>query len=303
MSFRRYARRADILMITACFLWAAGTVLSKNAFGMEPDSFRVDIFNGLRFPIATALLFITLKLSGSNVSIQPKHIPGFAAVSFFGMFLFIVLFHHGLAETTASNTGIIMAAIPLTILIISFIAGVEKLDRWLISGIVVGLCGVILMNVQSQEFTFGKGVSLVFLSCFSWGIYAVYGEKYMCRYSPMVTIAWIFLFTSLYHIPLIMYQLSEQSWGSISGSNWFNLGFAAVVPLFIANTIYFSSIQKMGASHSGIYIYLEPVFTVILAYVIRNERISFLHFIGFAVIIAGVSISRMNRNRKKQSKC
>ncbi|MFC1541535.1 DMT family transporter [Candidatus Latescibacterota bacterium] len=297
MSVRRFAGNADILMITACFLWAAGTVLSKNAFGTEAESFRVDIFNGLRFPIATAMLFVTLKLSGSNISIHPKHIPGFAAVSFFGMFLFILLFHHGLAETTASNSGIIMSAIPLTISIISFIAGIEKPDKWLITGIIVGLCGVVLMNVQSFEFTSGKGVPLVFLSCFSWGIYAVYGEKYMRLYSPMITTAWIFLFTSLYHIPLIIYQLPEQSLGSVSGENWLNLAFAGVVSLFIANTLYFSSIRKMGSSHSGVYIYLEPVFTIILAYFIRNEQISLLHFIGFAVIIAGVSISRMNRKR------
>ncbi|MFC1650961.1 DMT family transporter [Candidatus Latescibacterota bacterium] len=293
MKMKRFAGRADILMITACFLWAAGTVISKNTFGSTPDSFRVNIFNGLRFPIATAMLFATLKLSGSNASIRLKHIPGFAAVSFFGMFLFIILFHHGLSETTASNTGIIMAAIPLAISVISFLAGVERPDRWLISGIIVGLCGVILMNVQTQEITFVKGVPLVFLSCFSWGIYAVYGEKYMRLYSPMVTTAWIFFFTSIYHIPLIIHQFSEQSWAEVSGANWFNLGFAAAVPLFIANTLYFSSIRKMGSSHSGIYIYIEPVFTVILAYFIRNERISLLHFIGFAIIIAGVSISKV----------
>jgi drug/metabolite transporter (DMT)-like permease len=293
MSTKRFAARADILMITACILWAAGTVVSKNAFGSTPDSFRVNIFNGLRFPIATALLFATLKISGTGLSIRMKHVTGFAAVSFFGMFLFMILFHHGLARTTASNTGIIMAAIPLAILIVSFLAGVEKPDRWLISGIITGLCGIIIMNAKPHGISLGTGVMLVSLSCFSWGIYAVYGEKYMRLYSPLTTTAWIFLFTSIYHIPLIFLQFRGQDWGAVSMANWFNLGFAAAVPLFIANTLYFSAVRKMGSSHSGIYIYLEPVFTVLLAYLIRGERISPAHIIGFAVIVAGVSISRV----------
>ncbi|MFC1490546.1 DMT family transporter [Candidatus Latescibacterota bacterium] len=294
MTIKKYAGRADILMITACLLWAAGTVISKNAIGQSPESFRVNIFNGLRFPIATALMFAVLKLTGSDISIRLKHIPGFAAVSFFGMFLFMLLFHHGLAQTTASNTGIIMAAIPLAILVISFFAGVERPDRWLIAGIIVGLLGVVVMNVQSHEIALEKGVLLVLLSCFSWGIYAVYGEKYMSLYSPMVTTAWILFFTSLYHIPLIIHQFREQSWASITDENWYILGFATVVSLFFANTFYFLSVRKMGSSHSGIYIYLEPVFTVILAYFFRDERISLMHFIGFALIIAGVSISRIH---------
>ncbi len=289
-----FTLRADIFMVTACFLWAAGTVLTKNAFGTTPESFRVNIFNGIRFPIATALLFATIKISGADITVRREDIPGFAAVSFFGMFLFILLFHLGLARTTAANTGIIMAAVPLAILVIAFAAGVEKPDIPLITGIIVGLAGVIIMSIKPEELSFGIGVILVSLSCLSWGIYAVYGEKYMRLYSPMVTTAWIFLFTSIYHIPLIMFEFSRQDWGAVTAVNWFNLGFAAVVSLYIANTLYFSAVHRIGPSHSGIYIYLEPVFTVILAQLIRNERITLVQIIGFAVIVAGVSISRMS---------
>ena len=115
----------------------------------------------------------------------------------------------------------------------------------------------------------------------------------MRLYPPMVTTSWIFLFTSLYHIPIFMYQFPSQSWSAISGWNWFNLVFAAVIPLFVANTLYFASIHKIGSSRSGIYIYLEPVFTVILAFIIRNEAITLLQIVGFITICAGVYISKI----------
>ncbi|MBA7473584.1 hypothetical protein ES707_08924 [subsurface metagenome] len=79
--------------------------------------------------------------------------------------------------------------IPLVIVILSFFSGVEKPNRWLISGIIVGFCGVVVMNLQYGGLTMNNGILLVFLSCFCWGIYAVYGEKYMRLYPPMVTTA------------------------------------------------------------------------------------------------------------------
>jgi len=75
--------------------------------------------------------------------------------------------------------------------------------------------------------------------------------------------------------------------------NWVNLGFATVGPLFVANALYFTSIHKIGHSRSGIYINLEPVFTVLLAYMIRNESISLYQLIGLSVIILVVSISKI----------
>ncbi len=288
---------ADILMIITCFLWALGTIVCKNAFGDTPDSFRVNIFNGIRFPIATLLLFVTIKSSGAKAGIKREHLPGIALVSFFGLFLFIISFHVGLSMTTASNTGIIMGLIPLVIVLVSFLCGIEKPSRWLVSGIIVGFCGVLVMNVKNGGLTISKGDFLVFTSCFFWGIYVVYGKKYMRFYSPIVITAWIFLFTSLFHIPVMIYQFPDQAWGAISGSNWLNLAFAAVFPLFIANMLYFISVHRIGPSRSGVYIYLEPVFTVILAFMIRHEHISSAQIIGFLLIIIGVRISKIHSKR------
>jgi len=284
---------ADFVMIVTCFLWALGTVVCKNAFGNTPDSFRVMIFNGLRFPAATLLLFLSIKLSGVPAGINREHLPRIAIISFFGSFLFIVTFHVGLSITTASNTGIIMAIIPLVIVLMSFIARVEKPGKWLLIGICMGCAGVTGMNCKEGGLSLNTGDILVLLSCFCWGFYAVYGEKIMETYPPLVTTAWIFFFTSLYHIPLVIYFFPSQSWSTISGWNWFNLSFAAVGPLFIANWLYFSAIHRIGPSRSGIYINLEPVFTVILAFIMRNEHISLSQIAGLVVIILGVVIAKI----------
>lgn len=286
--------RADLLMIITCFLWAVGTIVCKNAFGVAPGSFRVSVFNGIRFSIATVLLFISVKCSGSPMGIRREHACGIAVVSFFGMFLFMMLFHVGLSMTTAGETGIIMGLIPLAIVLVSFVSGCEKLNRRLIAGLAIGFAGVVIMHWQEGRLTLNPGNILVLASCINWGIYAVFGEKYLQRYPPLVVTAWVFLFTSLYHLPLVIYRIPDQCWQAVTAANWFNLGFAAVVPLFFANSLYYAAIKRMGSSRSGAYIYLEPVFTVLLAFMLRHEHLSLVQIAGLTVILLGVGLSKTN---------
>ena len=70
MAEKHFVGNADILMIITCFLWGLGTVVCKNAYGDTPESFRVMVFNGLRSPVATLLLFISIKFSNSNARIR-----------------------------------------------------------------------------------------------------------------------------------------------------------------------------------------------------------------------------------------
>ena len=73
-------------MIATTFLWGLSAVITKTAIGDTPESFRPFIFNGIRIPAGTLLLFAALKLSGKPARVSKLHIPLIAAVSFFGMF-------------------------------------------------------------------------------------------------------------------------------------------------------------------------------------------------------------------------
>ena len=89
---RRIFGLADAAMILTTFLWGLNAVVSKNAMGDTPETFRVFVFNGLRIPAGSFLLFMTVKASGRSIGIKREHFPLIAAVSFFGMFFFMVGF-------------------------------------------------------------------------------------------------------------------------------------------------------------------------------------------------------------------
>ena len=293
MTENKYFGGADLAMIATCLLWGLGAVVVKNAIGDTPETFRIFVFNGLRMPVVSLMLFTAARISGEKIGLSREHIPLIALISFFGMFLHIVTSLIGLSLSSASNMGIIFATVPLFILLVSFVTGTEKLTKRLVLGVLIGMTGMVALTYQDGAIRLNPGDILIFASCLFWAVYTVYGKKIVKRYAPLVAIAWVFLFSSVYQFPLFIIQLKDQSWDTISVANWINLGIGTIGSYSIANTLYFYAIKKIGAIRVGIYNSLTPVFTVFLAYLLRGEEITLLKTVGLVVIILGIGITKI----------
>ena len=299
MTLKSRFGRADIAMVATTFLWGLNAVISKNAIGNTPGTFGVFIYNGLRIPAGTALLFMILKLSGEKIAIRRKHIPYLAILSFFGIFLFMLTFILGVSLTSSANTGIILAMTPLLILVVSFLTGIEHPTKRTIGGIAVGFCGMVVLTFRRGGFAFNAGDLLILFSCFAWAIHTVFGKRMLSIYSPIVTTAWIYLFTSIYQLPFTLYQLPDQVFSTVTPLNWFYLFVSTIGSIMLANTLYYYSVNSIGPSKAGVYTNLTPVFTLLLAFAIRGETITLMHIFGLVLIISGIALSKSLHGKKK----
>jgi drug/metabolite transporter (DMT)-like permease len=287
-----------IAVVLTCFLWGLNAVITKNALGETPGTFYTFIFNEIRIFAASLLLFMSARLLGYPLGIKRSNIPLIAGVSFFGMFFFMVMFILGISLTSASNMGVINASTPLFIIIISFITGIENPTKRIVLGIIIGFCGMIALSWNKGEIVFNVGDIFILLSCLFWAVYTVFGKKITRSYNPIIATAWIYLLTSLFQLPFFIMQFSLQSWATVSWGNWMNLIISCVGSLFLANSLYYYSIDKIGPSRVGVYTNLTPVFTLLLAALIRSESITASHIVGLIVIILGIAISTSGRQRK-----
>jgi len=283
----------DLAILLTCFIWGLGAVAVKFAIGPTLETFRVYVFNGLRLPVVSLLLFTVVKLRGGSIAVRREHFSLIASVAFFGMFLNTVTAIAGLSLSSASNMGIIVTTTPLFILIVSFISGVERASKRLIAGIIVGMSGVLLINYRHGELSYNFGDILILLSCLFFAIYAVYGKKIVNTYSTLLAGAWMFLFSAIYQFPLFLYQLPDQSWDTIPPINWINLGFGTFGSFFAANVLFFYAIQKIGPVRTGLYLNLQPVFTLMAAYILIGEQITVMKVLGLTVILIGLGITKI----------
>jgi len=283
---------ADFALIATTFLWGLNAVISKNAIGEGAESFSVIIYNGLRIPAGTVLLLIAIRLSGNPVTIRLKHLPAFALLTFFGMFMFMQTFIWGVSLTSSANTGVINATIPLMILLVSFATGIDRPTGRTAAGIAVGFAGMIVLAFRGGSLSFGAGDFLILASCFFWAIHTVFGKRVLNLYPPMLAIAWIYIFTSIFQLPFFIAELPGRNFAAVSAMNWFYLGISTVGSVFLANSLYYFSIHRIGPARTGVYTNLTPVFTLLMAVLIRGEHISLMQTGGLVLIVSGIAISR-----------
>jgi drug/metabolite transporter (DMT)-like permease len=287
--------RGDVAIIVGSFLWAIGAVVIKNAIEDVDTGFRIFVFNGLRMPLVSLLMFAWAARMGLPVGIRLKDVPIFAFASFLGMFLFMVLNLNGLALTTVSNFAILMATIPLFILLLSFFLRLERISIWTALGIAVGLSGMIALNWRGGGIVVQPGDLLILASCACWAVFAILCKNILRTYPPMIAMAWILLFASFFQLPLMFHELPSQSFTSITTANWINFLIATVVSLFGGNLLFYYALHEIGPTRVGAYSYLEPVFTLFLAAILRGEHISISQAAGLFLIFAGIALTHFRR--------
>ena len=284
-----------LLITTAC--WGLNFVITKSAAGNSPEQFRIFVYNIIRFPLASFLLFLTLKLRGENILIQRKDIKTIVILSFIGIFMYQILYMIGQTMTDSANIGIIYSFSPLLIILISMITGIEKPTAFIFIGVFFGITGLIMIIFEGGTLSVDVGSLLFFLAVICWASYSVFGKPFLEKYPPVITCAWILLFGALYQLPMALYQLPYQSWSALSAQSILFVFLSSFFSLFLGYTLFYYSIQKIGPSKAGIYTNLTPVFTLIFASIIRNETIRAIQIIGLAVIIVGIFITKINFKR------
>jgi drug/metabolite transporter (DMT)-like permease len=78
---------------------------------------------------------------------------------------------------------------------------------------------------------------------------------------------------------------------------WIIMVLLGATMIGIAYPLYFTCLKRMPASHVSIYIYMTPVFAVILSLIILKESFSWLFWLGGAFVLSGIILSSIfNRN-------
>jgi drug/metabolite transporter (DMT)-like permease len=282
----------DLALIVTCVCWGLNFVITKSATADGPENFRLFVFNVIRFPAASLMLFLTALLMGEKLRVRWNYLAAIAVVSFAGNFLYQVLYMEGQYLTSAANVGIVYGFTPLIIVMLSVAARIERATLFVGAGVIVGFAG--LLTVMSNGgFALDKGAVLMLFAGACWASYAVFGKKILDKYPPVVTTAWMLLFGGLYQLPLAFRELPDQSWAALSGQSILFVSLSAVLSLAVGYTLFYYAISRIGPARAGIYSNLTPVFTLIFASLIRGEAILPKHILGLAVIVAGIAVTKI----------
>lgn len=182
-------------------------------------------------------------------------------------------------------------------------------NKQIIIGLIVGFAGVILLFAgKGSADLFNskmKIISLIVLLVaeIGWTIGSLYSKYQKIQGSTLMKVAIQMVAASIV-IFIGGFSLNEQTGFVISNISWESIGalaYLVIMGSLVAYMAYIWLLSIRPASLVGTYAYVNPVVAVFLGWLIADEHVNIQKLIGLVVIIAGLVIVNISKEKKVAS--
>jgi drug/metabolite transporter (DMT)-like permease len=275
-------------LVTVQLLFATLPVAMK--FGLE--ELHPTVFVGMRVAAGALLLFGLERLVHAHPLPDVGDLGRLAVYAMFGVVLNMVLYVWGLDLSTAVNAALLMTMIPVFTYAIALLAGQEAFQPARALGILVALAGVVVL-LDPRSFSLGDddvlGTLLILVNTLSYAIYLVISRPILARVPPLTTISWIFAFGALVIVPLGWWQAGTQAF-LVSGRSALILSYIVIGPTVTVYALNLWALKRVASSTVAVFIYLQPIAGVALAWWLLGEPVDLRTFVAGALVFAGVAL-------------
>jgi len=290
-----------IIAFLVVAIWGTTFVFTKLLLlgGLTPAQIFI-----LRFIIAYVLLLgycLTRGIRWTADSWRDELIM--VALGVTGGSLYFLTENSAMNYTTTTNTSIIVSLCPLfASAIIGCFYKTERLNRWQTVGTLMAASGVIMvvMNGHFVLHLSPLGDALAFSACLCWAFYSLLIIPVSKRYDTVFITRKVFFYGLISMTPYLLlhpgmnihllFEEPELVW------NLLFLGCVACTLCFVA---WNWALKQLGAVTATNYVYLNPVTTIVFAWMVLNEQITVWFIIGTILILYGMYL--VNAKRQKLS--
>jgi drug/metabolite transporter (DMT)-like permease len=281
---------ASIKALITVLFWGASFVAIKIALKYIPPITLV----WMRFAVGLLILGGAVVLRHQFSLPKSKDWPYFALLGFLGITFHQWLQSTGLVTSQATTTGWIVASMPIFIAILGWMVLKEKLN-WLQSlGILLAAFGVLLVVTQGHLLVlltgkFGApGDILILISAPNWAVFTILSRRGLKTYPAALMMFYVMAFGWLFSSFLIVAGRGWVPIQNIAIDGWLAIGFLGVFCSGVAYIFWYDALKVLPVAQVGTFLYIEPVVTVIVSFLLLNEKITLSGVLGGVVILLGV---------------
>lgn len=282
---------AWIALVVAMLLWSSSFVGAKFAL----ESFSPEQAVGLRLLLGGLVALPWLLTLGRKYlkDMRPEHWKWLLVMSLFEPCLYFLAEMNGLVYTSASAASLVTSTLPIWIAIGAWYWLGERMTRAFIAGLVLALGGTIVMTVLGQSSEAAPnpllGNSLMLVATLMATGYVLIAKRLTDDLNPwLVTILQLWV-GAIFFLPWLMVTPPDVGRASIE-SLW-AVAWLGVVVSIGAYGFYNLAISLVPARIAGVAINLIPLFTIVMAFVVLGERLSFGESMGAIMILVGIMIA------------
>ncbi|GAB5403340.1 MAG: DMT family transporter [Aureliella sp.] len=308
---------ADFILLSTAVLWGINIIVFKYAIvDLSPW-----LFNGIRLVFATIALgllvwlesrFAKARDSGNEREKLRLSYLRLASFCLLSGVAYMLMFVRGIELTTAGNTALLLASMPMWTAVLSFLFLSERLGIATWGGLAVTFVGTILVTTQSSgpvdiggEYLSGN--LYVLAAAIAWAAGTVMSKSLLESMTPLQLAFVCSLTTTPLHLaisaialvgdPAALAQLLEPK-------IIIALVYSGVFSTGVAYATWYAGVRIVGGSHAAVYQNFVTVVAVAGGWLFLREQITAPQIIGGCLTVAGLLVMRRSRmiseRRQKQ---
>ena len=281
---------ARALLFITPVLWTVNYLVARWAPGViAPHALALG-----RWVVAATLLTLVCR---SELWARRQHIRGEARrlvlLGALGMWVCGAFVYIGARSTTAVNIGLLYATSPVLIAAASTLWLRERLGWAQAAGVALALAGMLHILVRGNwqalgDVRFNPGDLWIAVAVISWSVYSVLLRAWRSAFGEVARLALIAWGGVLVLIPFTVWEAlawlpTELSWRSAG-----LVLAAALIPGAGAYAAYSFMQRVLGAARVSLVLYLSPLYSAVVGWLVLGERVQPFHGVGALLILPGI---------------
>ena len=215
------------------------------------------------------------------------------------------LFVIGLKNSSPVNASIIATAVPIFVLLLAALVLKEPITAKKSLGVFLGVSGGLLLVFNSTQTTSGTnslwGDMLMLLNQLMYSVYLVLSKPLSRRYSSVIMMKWMFLFSTLALAP---FCLQYMQYVPMFHRETFNVSqlYALLYLLFGATFVSFMlipmALKQIRPTTVSMYNYVQPIIASAIAVAVGQDTFSMQKLLSAALVFVGVYLVTQSKKRK-----
>lgn len=233
--------------------------------------------------------------------IERRDWPRFILCALTGIAINQLLFLKGLSLTYPIHAALLMLTVPILIVISSVWVLRERVNLPRVTGLVLGVCGAIVLISARTNAGQGQNIVLgdllIICNAISYTIFFIIVRPLMHRYNPLFVTRWLFTIGLFMVLPFGWNEFTDIKWEQFNALDYTCMGLIVIAGTFLAYLFNVYGIRELGPSVAGFYIYTQPVFATLIAMIFLKEKLELYKIIAGLLIFTGVYLA--NRPTKQ----
>lgn len=286
-------RRGHLLALFSILIWGTTFICTKVLL----RDFRPPEILFIRESLA--ILALTVARPKRLRLKDPRHHLLFAGAGLCGVTLYSLLEYWALTFTYAANCSIIVSTAPFFVAIaMRWFFKSERFGLSFFVGFGVAMAGIGMLSLSGQALHINPlGDLLCLLAAISWAGYSVLVKKIEAQgYDTLLVTRRIFMMGMLWLLPLLPFLGFAPNWAALAKPvNLLNFLFLGLGASALCYVTWNTAVKLLGAVKTSVYIYLNPVITLLAAWLFLQDPILPMAVLGAALALAGLVISQRGR--------